>query len=144
MTAYPYYLLTVVRREWITRHMIRIGFGGADLRGFRRGSPDQYLKLFLPPVGDRVPIVPSLQDDDVESWNRRFRALPDEVRPTMRTYTVRRPSERGRGDRDRQGRDHHQRVPAPRQDRTRRVLARRSRGCLTGAVVIKTGLPSIG
>lgn len=90
MTAYPYYLATVVRCHHLTPHMIRIGLDGPDLAGFARGAPDQYVKLLFPAAGQAVPTVPALDDDDVESWYRRYLALPDDVRPIMRTYTIRR------------------------------------------------------
>ncbi|MGH3915746.1 MAG: siderophore-interacting protein [Pseudonocardiaceae bacterium] len=89
MTAYPYYLATVVRRHRLTPHMIRIGLGGSDLADFARGAADQYVKLLFPAPGHTVPTVPALEDDDVQSWYRRYLALPDAVRPIMRTYTVR-------------------------------------------------------
>lgn len=90
MTAYPYYLATVVRCHRLTPHMIRIGLGGPELVAFARGVADQYVKLLLPAAGHAVPTVPALDDDGVESWYRRYLALPDAVRPTMRTYTIRR------------------------------------------------------
>ncbi|MGH3937033.1 MAG: siderophore-interacting protein [Pseudonocardiaceae bacterium] len=89
MAAYPYYLATVVRRQRLTPHMIRIGLGGRDLTAFTRGTADQYVKLLFPAAGHVIPTVPALEDDDVESWYRRYLALPDAVRPIMRTYTIR-------------------------------------------------------
>lgn len=89
MTARPYYLATVVRRHHLTPRMIRIGLGGSDLAGFARGAADQCVKLFFPAAGHTVPAVPAL-DDDVESWYRRYLALPDAIRPLMRSYTIRR------------------------------------------------------
>ncbi|MGQ0776574.1 MAG: siderophore-interacting protein [Pseudonocardiales bacterium] len=90
MTDYPYYLATVVRRHRLTPHMIRIGLGGPDLADFVRLGPDQHVKLLFPAAGHLVPTVPALEDDDVESWYQRYLALPDTVRPVMRTYTIRR------------------------------------------------------
>lgn len=64
--------------------------GAPELAGFARGGPDQYVKLLFPAAGHTVPTVPALHDNDVESWYQRYLALPDAVRPIMRTNTVRR------------------------------------------------------
>lgn len=90
MTAYPYHLATVMHRQHLTPHMVRIALGGPDLAGFAPRAPDQYVKLFFPAAGHTVPTVPELANDDVASWYRTYLALPDGIRPIMRTYTVRR------------------------------------------------------
>jgi NADPH-dependent ferric siderophore reductase len=77
--------VTVTRVRTVTPHLVRITFGGADLADFHDDGPDQRFKLFLPRDGQDRPLVP--EGDD---WFARWRALPDAVRPTMRTYTVRR------------------------------------------------------
>ncbi|MGH3932283.1 MAG: siderophore-interacting protein [Pseudonocardiaceae bacterium] len=58
MTAYPYYLATVVRRHRLTPRMIRIGLGGSDFVGFARRAPDQYIKLQFPAAGHTNPDRP--------------------------------------------------------------------------------------
>lgn len=79
-----HYLTTVVSNEPLSPHMTRITFGGADLAQFMWDGPDQRVKLFLPLPGQTVPDVPTGDD-----WYPRYRAMPDETRPVMRTYTVR-------------------------------------------------------
>lgn len=48
-------------------------------------GPDQRIKVFFPLPGQDAPDVPSGED-----WYARYRALADDQRPPMRTYTLRR------------------------------------------------------
>lgn len=92
MTVSPYALFRaeVVRTGQVTPHLRRITFGGPELAGIASAGLDQRIKLFLPLPGQDEPVVP-----EGENWYPEFRALPDDVRPVMRTYTVRdfRPAE---------------------------------------------------
>lgn len=84
--------VTGVRR--LTPHMSRVTFSGASLED---QAPDQYLKVFFPQPGQPEPVLPApLGGDEVYSWYKTYLAMPDDVRPPMRTYTVRalRPSVR--------------------------------------------------
>lgn len=77
--------VTGVRR--LTPHMSRVTFSGASLVD---QAPDQYLKVFFPQPGQSEPVLPApLAGDEVLSWYRTYLAMPDDVRPPMRTYTVR-------------------------------------------------------
>ncbi|WP_199433898.1 siderophore-interacting protein [Qaidamihabitans albus] len=76
-----------VRR--LTRHLVRITFTGEDLRDFTDVAPDQYLKVFFPLRDEERPRLPPPISGDVMSWYRTYLAMPDDVRPPMRTYTVR-------------------------------------------------------
>ncbi|RSN57419.1 siderophore-interacting protein [Amycolatopsis sp. WAC 04182] len=77
--------VTGVRR--LTPHMSRVTFSGASLVDH---APDQYLKVFFPQPGQAEPVLPApLSGDEVLSWYRTYLAMPDDVRPPMRTYTVR-------------------------------------------------------
>jgi NADPH-dependent ferric siderophore reductase len=74
----------------LTEHLVRITFSGPTLVGFTDDGPDQRCKVFIPrPDGSR-PSVPRGAD-----WYPRWQAMPDDERPTIRTYTVRaaRPSD---------------------------------------------------
>ena len=74
-----------VRR--LTPHMSRVTFSGATLED---QAPDQYLKVFFPQPGQSEPVLPApLAVDEVYSWYKTYLAMPDDVRPPMRTYTVR-------------------------------------------------------
>lgn len=79
--------LTVLRREQITPHMVRLFLGGAGFDNFvpavgKDGLPetDMYVKLIFMPAGAQVPA-----DFDP----RAARSLPPEQQPTLRTYTIR-------------------------------------------------------
>ncbi len=81
-----------VRR--LTPHMSRVTFSGATLED---QAPDQYLKVFFPRPRQSEPVLPApLDGGEVYSWYKTYLAMPDDVRPPMRTYTVRalRPSVR--------------------------------------------------
>jgi NADPH-dependent ferric siderophore reductase len=89
-------LLHVVDTAEVTPHMRRITFGGDGLTGFTPVAPDQQLKLFFARDGG-VPEVPEPEPDgDVMRWYQRYLAVPEPVRPWMRTYTVRRHDARRR------------------------------------------------
>ncbi|MFC4004320.1 siderophore-interacting protein [Prauserella oleivorans] len=86
--AYRTVEVTAVRR--LTPHLTRITFTGEDLRDFVSAAPDQYVKVFFPLPGQRFPqLPPPLESPDTTSWYRTYLAMPDGIRPPMRTYTVR-------------------------------------------------------
>src|SRR5690606_27522664 len=84
-----YRRLTVAAVRPLTPHRVRVTFAGDDLRGFTPCAPDQYVKVFFPHAGRTRPEMPPPVDGDVLSWYRTYLAMPDDVRPPMRTYTVR-------------------------------------------------------
>jgi len=79
-------LVTAVRP--ITPRMVRVTFEAASFREVPPGAPDQYVKVFFPQPGQEEPRLPET-GSDVMSWYRTYLAMPDDVRPPMRTYTVR-------------------------------------------------------
>lgn len=75
-------VLSVVRTEWISPHLVRVVAGGPGIAAFHdNGMTDKYVKLvFVPAELQLAPPydVPALRDSlPVESW------------PVVRTYTVR-------------------------------------------------------
>lgn len=92
MSVQPYALFraAVVRTGQVTPRLRRITFGGPALAGLTSAGLDQRIKLFFPRPGQEEPDVP-----EGENWYPEFRAMPDDVRPVMRTYTIRdfRPTE---------------------------------------------------
>jgi NADPH-dependent ferric siderophore reductase len=85
-----FHAVRVSRIHRLTPHMTRITFAGDDLHGFEGVAPDQYVKVFFPLPGQQRPqLPPPLQTGDVMSWYRQYLAMPDRVRPPMRTYTIR-------------------------------------------------------
>jgi len=93
MAMYP---ATVSRTQRLTPHLVRVTLSGDELRGFRDDGPDQRFKLLLPLAGQDRPVIP-----DPASWYDSWLAMAPDVRPVLRTYTIRaaRP-ERGEVDVD--------------------------------------------
>lgn len=55
------------------------------------GPPDRYLRLVHPLPGQLEPAAaPFIDGDNIRSWYRRYREMPDEIRPVLRTCTLRR------------------------------------------------------
>ncbi|RIQ30267.1 siderophore-interacting protein [Jiangella rhizosphaerae] len=77
--------------------MRRVTLTGDGLAGFTPVAPDQQVKLFFARDGG-VPEVPDppADLDDVSGWYQRYLAMPDDRRPWLRTYSIRRhrPEER--------------------------------------------------
>jgi NADPH-dependent ferric siderophore reductase len=73
----------------LTPCMIRVSLGGPDLAGFVNDGPDQRIKIFLPLPGQLVPMLPS-ELGEHDNWFAAYRAIPADIRPVMRTYTLRR------------------------------------------------------
>ncbi|PKV85847.1 siderophore-interacting protein [Streptomyces sp. TLI_146] len=79
--------LSVVRTRRLGPSLVRITFGGEQLAYFEGGGRDQSLSLFLPHPGQDAPVLPLTQNP--ETWFAEYRALPDDVRAVMRSYTLR-------------------------------------------------------
>ncbi|OZM77518.1 siderophore-interacting protein [Pseudonocardia sp. MH-G8] len=88
------WLLEVRRTERVTPQMARVTLHG-DLSGYTPLAPDQQVKLFFPRPGHDVTEVPAppAGGDGMAvrmSWYQAYLAVPEERRPWMRTYSVRR------------------------------------------------------
>ncbi|MGW3727253.1 siderophore-interacting protein, partial [Streptomyces sp. NPDC000851] len=83
---FRFFSLQVVRTKRLGPSLVRVTFGGPDLRDFRSDGCDQSLSLFLPHPGQSEPQVPIELGDH---WWQGWRALPDDVRAVMRSYTLR-------------------------------------------------------
>ncbi|MFJ6737456.1 siderophore-interacting protein [Streptomyces sp. NPDC091279] len=79
--------MRVARTERLTPLMVRITFAGDTLDGFVGGGYDQRCKLMLPRTGQAEPVLS--EDADAVGWFEAWRRTPEEIRPVMRTYTVR-------------------------------------------------------
>ncbi|WP_461028619.1 siderophore-interacting protein, partial [Streptomyces sparsus] len=84
--AFGFFDVRVARTRRLGPSMVRITFGGEQLRDFASGGRDQSFSLFLPHPGQPAPLVPL---DAGEGWFARWRAMDEDVRPVMRSYTVR-------------------------------------------------------
>ncbi|GAB3918658.1 siderophore-interacting protein [Microlunatus endophyticus] len=72
----------VIKVQWLGPRLVRVSFGGEDLRNFSStGSPDESISVILPRPGDTKPPLPVVTD---KGWD-----YPDGEAPS-RTYTVRR------------------------------------------------------
>ncbi|MGV9712358.1 siderophore-interacting protein [Gordonia sp. NPDC003424] len=78
--------LTVVRREQLSPHFVRLYLGGTGFDDFMTAvgeqpwDTDMYIKLLFAPEGVTIP----------DEFDRRMlRTLPPEQQPVLRTYTVR-------------------------------------------------------
>lgn len=78
---------SVVRRELVTPHMVRVTFGGPDLERFEFRGFDQWFRLAIPVHdADRFDNLP--QRYDLAGY-LRYLVLPKGTRPVIRNYTVR-------------------------------------------------------
>lgn len=82
--SYTLSRVEVLGVEQLTPHLRRITFTGTDLANTVSGGRDQRIKLFIPLPGQTEPIVP-----EGENWYTEYRAMPENERPFMRTYTIR-------------------------------------------------------
>ncbi|MFJ5263688.1 siderophore-interacting protein [Streptomyces sp. NPDC088387] len=98
VSPFRFFALHVVRTLRLGPSLVRICFGGDELRDFHSHGRDQSLSLFLPHPGQEEPAVPvelgwgSPRSSEAESgggWWQGWRELPDDVRAVMRSYTLR-------------------------------------------------------
>ncbi|MFF8658275.1 siderophore-interacting protein [Streptomyces huasconensis] len=88
-SPYQYFDVQVLRAEHLTPAMIRVAFGGPDLRRMASGGRDQRIKIFLPHPGQDAPAMPATDTGDASDWYAAWCALDPSVRGIMRTYTTR-------------------------------------------------------
>ncbi|MEU3818618.1 siderophore-interacting protein [Streptomyces sp. NPDC030392] len=89
---FNFFPLQVVATRRLGPSLIRVTFTGAgdeDLSGFASGGRDQSLSLFLPHPGQPEPVLPPVVEGDLYGALGAWRAMPDDVRAVMRSYTVR-------------------------------------------------------
>ncbi len=78
------FLVTVRRVVRLSPTFVRITLTGPDLAEFANNGYDQRIKLILPVAGRGLADLPTGAD-----WYAQWRALPDDHRHIVRTYTVR-------------------------------------------------------
>lgn len=90
--------LTVLRRERLSPHWMRVTLGSGEISAFRPMGYDQWFRLFLPLDGDEGLERLPAKANKLFGYLRYLR-IPDGVRPVMRNYTVRafRPATEERG-----------------------------------------------
>lgn len=79
---------SVVRRELVTPHMVRVTFGGGDLADFAFQGFDQWFRLAVPThaSGDRFDNLPSTFG---VGGYLKYLTTPSGTRPVIRNYTAR-------------------------------------------------------
>ncbi len=83
--TYRLFEVALKERRVLSPSLHRLVFTGADVARMKTEGPDQRIKVFFPLPGQDAPDVPSGED-----WYAHYRALADDQRPPMRTYTLRR------------------------------------------------------
>ena len=96
---FQFFSLQVDRTRRLGPSLVRVTFtggasqaegpGGEGLKNFASGGRDQSLSLFLPHPGQDAPVLPPLDDPDMYAILGAWRAMPDDERAVMRSYTVR-------------------------------------------------------
>jgi NADPH-dependent ferric siderophore reductase len=89
---FAFFALRVARTRRLGPSLVRVTFTGAgdeDLSGFVSGGHDQSLSLFLPHPGQPEPVMPPVVDGDLYGALGAWRAMDEDVRAVMRSYTVR-------------------------------------------------------
>ncbi|WP_306327400.1 siderophore-interacting protein [Streptomyces venezuelae] len=86
---FQFFALQVDRTRRLGPSLVRVTFTGEDLKGFAAGGRDQSLSLFLPHPGQEAPVLPPLDNPDMYAILGAWRAMPEDVRAVMRSYTVR-------------------------------------------------------
>ncbi|MET9119030.1 siderophore-interacting protein [Streptomyces longwoodensis] len=89
MAELPVTSIQVTDITRITPRMARVTFEADHLDDSVGLSPDQQLKLCFPRPGQERPLLPQ-QSDDATGWYQAFLAIPEDERPWMRSFTLRR------------------------------------------------------
>jgi iron complex transport system ATP-binding protein len=79
-----FFEVEVARTTLLSRSFVRVTFRGDDLHQLADSGFDQRIKLVLPDATGGYAHVPA-----GDSWYDEWRALPDEHRNPLRTYTIR-------------------------------------------------------
>lgn len=94
--SYPYpptraYRTRVCARRQLSPHFTRLTFHDAELAHFGTGGLDQRIKLMLRRADGGLPDVGLFEEPRpaMMQWYQRWRALPEDERNPIRTYTVR-------------------------------------------------------
>ncbi|TDV52282.1 siderophore-interacting protein [Actinophytocola oryzae] len=82
--SYVLFRVEVVRTERLSPKMLRVTFAGPELAGCVTAGHDQRIKMFFPRAGETDPVVP-----EGPNWFPDYRAMPQDVKPAMRTFTIR-------------------------------------------------------
>jgi NADPH-dependent ferric siderophore reductase len=86
--AQPYLIVNMqlAQIQKLSPTMTRFTFQGDQLDQVSSYAPDQRVKLFFPIIGN--PEQTQWIENHAE-WYQHYRQLPEQLRPPMRTYTIR-------------------------------------------------------
>ncbi|MGV9264176.1 siderophore-interacting protein [Kitasatospora sp. NPDC003701] len=93
--ALPVTYIQVIAVERVTPRTARITFEAERLDESVGRTPDQQVKLCFPRPGQAEPVLPGGGDDPM-GWYQAYLAVPEDERPWMRSFTVRRRRPGGR------------------------------------------------
>lgn len=82
--TYRLFDVALKQRTVLSPSLTRMVFAAPDVANMKTEGPDQRIKVFFPLPGQDAPQVPQGED-----WYARYRALPEDERAPMRTYTIR-------------------------------------------------------
>lgn len=86
VSAYRLFNVVLARKQVLSPSMLCCVFSGEEVRQMKMDAPDQRIKLLFPaPNG-----APAAFVHGETSWWQQAKAMPTEVRPVARTYTIRR------------------------------------------------------
>ncbi|MEN5017339.1 siderophore-interacting protein [Erwinia sp. Eh17-17] len=84
--GYRLFNVVLARKKVLSPSMLCCVFSGDDIRQMKMDAPDQRIKLLFPSLNG----TPStLTNDGEKTWWEKARAMPQEIRPIARTYTLR-------------------------------------------------------
>lgn len=86
---YQLFDITLIRRTQVSASLVKFTFNGPDVGQMATYAPDQRIKLFFPEGGGTLDPLFEIAKLEEHDWYGAYRALPDALRPSMRTYTIR-------------------------------------------------------
>ncbi|MBE0465060.1 MULTISPECIES: siderophore-interacting protein [Halomonas] len=87
--SYQLFDITLARRTQVSASLVKFTFTGPDVRQMATYAPDQRVKLFFPEGGGNLDPLFEIAKLEEHDWYGAYRALPDNHRPSARTYTIR-------------------------------------------------------
>ncbi|KAA0012954.1 siderophore-interacting protein [Billgrantia pellis] len=88
-SSYRLFDIALARRTQVSTSLVRLTFTGPEVSRMATYAPDQRIKLFFPPAGGSLETLFEIAKREEHDWYGAYRALPEEQRPPMRTYTIR-------------------------------------------------------
>ncbi|OLF18156.1 hypothetical protein BU204_07840 [Actinophytocola xanthii] len=85
--VYDQFRMTVHAVTDLSEHLRRVTFRAPELTRHETNGPDEYFGLLMPPPGHAAVTMPSADRLNVR---QAIRALPEDQRPDLRWYTIRR------------------------------------------------------